>query len=131
MCELTFHAIRSHSGLLSPPSAPLLLAMSPSLPRPRKYSFVAHGPCTVNVLKKSELKKCFATWPVAEATVLTAVLNKYNYEAKRDYTVLPHKDLIDKVAITLDEMSGPALVVAKEDKRHAVLEVRRRLTSVS
>merc|ERR1711865_430348 len=23
--------------------------------QPRKYSFVAHGPCTVNVLKKSEL----------------------------------------------------------------------------
>jgi CRP-like cAMP-binding protein len=95
--------------------------------QPRQYSFVARGECTLSVLSKVALRECFAVCPAAEDTVLTAVLNKYKLLTHRDFTSLEDKELVDKVAFNLDEVTGTALVTRKEDKIHAVLEVRRRL----
>jgi hypothetical protein len=78
-------------------------------------------------LSRRELAECFKIRPAAEECVLTAVLAKYNYAASRNYHALSDTELIDKVAVNFDGLSKAALIVAKDNKRFAVVEIRNRM----
>ena len=94
--------------------------------QPRQYEFVAKTDVKVCVLSRHALRQLFSTHPSAEDTVLTAVLNKYNFSAQRDYSSHTIDQLVELISVNLDALSGAPKTIATENRLFAVTELKNR-----
>jgi hypothetical protein len=95
---------------------------------PRRFEFQALTDVKVSVLLRSDLRACFAGFPSAEATMLTAVMNKYHLTAGEDLSKTLAEDLIATLNQHDSEMiHGAAKTILLNKKNDASDELLRRL----
>lgn len=93
---------------------------------PRRFEFKALSPCKVSVLLRSDLRACFASFPSAESTMLTAVMNKYHLVKGENLSRKMAKDLIADLVAEIPS-SGAAKTMMLDKKNNASDELLRRM----